>query len=103
MKHRTSVGNALGLGLLLVVPSISLAADDGAALYKSKCAGCHGASGEGKPAVKGPSLKATTLDADKIVQHITKGDPNSKPPHKKGIAGLTEAQAKAIAEFVKTL
>ena len=103
MKHRTSVGNALGLGLLLVVPSIALAADDGAALYKSKCAGCHGAAGEGKPAVKAPALKATTLDADKIAQHITKGEPTSKPPHKKGIAGLTEAQAKTIAEFVKTL
>ena|SRR5215471_3030935 len=103
MKYRTSVGNALGIGLLLVVPSIALAADDGAALYKSKCAGCHGAAGEGKPAVKAPALKATTLDADKIAQHITKGEPTSKPPHKKGIAGLTEAQAKTIAEFVKTL
>ena len=103
MKYRSSVRNALGIALLVAVPAVSWAADDGAALYKSKCAGCHGAGGEGKPAVKAPALKGSALDADKIAQHITKGEPNSKPPHKKGISGVTEAQAKAIAEFVKTL
>src|SRR5215472_10868013 len=103
MKFRSSVRSALGIVLVVALPAVSWAANDGAALYKSKCAGCHGASGEGKPAVKAPALKETTLDADKIAQHITKGEPNSKPPHKKGISGVTEAQAKAIAEFIKTL
>ena len=103
MKFRSSVRSALGIVLVVALPVVSWAADDGAALYKSKCAGCHGASGEGKPAVKAPALKGTTLDADKIAQHITKGEPNSKPPHKKGISGVTETQANAIAEFVKTL
>jgi hypothetical protein len=37
------------------------------------------------------------------VQHITKGEPDSKAPHNKGISGVNDAQAKAIAEFVKTL
>jgi hypothetical protein len=37
------------------------------------------------------------------VDHIRKGEAASKPPHNKGIAGLTEDQAKAIAEFVKSL
>ena len=97
------VRNTLGVGLLLTMPAVSLGAQDGAALYKSKCAGCHGAQGEGKPAVKAPALKGTALDADKIAQHITKGEPESKPPHKKGMAGVTEDQAKAIAEFVKSL
>jgi hypothetical protein len=32
-----------------------------------------------------------------------KGMPAGKGPHKKGMAGLTEAQAKAIAAYVKTL
>jgi cytochrome c len=89
--------------MLLITSTMSLAADDGAALYKSKCAGCHGASGEGKPAMKAPALKGTTWDENQIVQHITKGEPESKPPHKKGISGLSDDQAKAIAEFVKTL
>ena len=79
------------------------AVDDGAALYKKKCAGCHGASGEGKPAIKAPAIKGTTLDASQLTQHITKGEAGSKTPHNKGISGVSEEQAKAIAEYVRTL
>jgi mono/diheme cytochrome c family protein len=76
---------------------------EAAALYKSKCASCHGAHGEGKEAVKAPALKGTSLDADQIVQQITKGNSASKPPHKKGISGITEEQAKALADFIKNM
>ena len=88
---------------LLIVSSASWAAADGAALYKTKCAGCHGASGEGKPAMKAPALKGTALDANQIVAHITKGEPESKAPHNKGISGLDDEKATAIADWVKTL
>jgi mono/diheme cytochrome c family protein len=89
--------------MFAVVVTTSLVAQDGADLYKKRCSGCHGASGEGKPAVKAPALKGTQLEASQIAEHTTKGEPNSKPPHNKAIAGLNEEQAKAIAEFVKTL
>jgi len=89
--------------LLAGLSTPSWAADDGAALYKKKCAGCHGQQGEGKPAVKAPPLKGTSLSAEKVVAHITKGEPDSKPPHNKGISGLSEDDAKSIADFVKTL
>jgi mono/diheme cytochrome c family protein len=89
--------------LLIMASIVSSAADEGDALYKRKCAGCHGASGEGKTAVKAPALKGTARDVTQLVDHITKGEAASKPPHNKGIAGLTEDQAKAIAEFVKSL
>ena len=91
------------LFLLLAAGTAVWAADDGAALYKSKCAMCHGPNGEGKPAMKAPAIKGTSLDVDKIVAHLTKGEPTSKKPHNKAISGLTEDQAKAIAEYVKTL
>jgi cytochrome c553 len=91
------------LAMLLIVSLISWAADDGASLYKKKCAHCHGANGEGKPAMKAPALKATTLEANQLVEHVTKGKPGSKAPHNKGIAGLSEEQAQAIAEYIKTL
>jgi mono/diheme cytochrome c family protein len=78
-------------------------AEDGVALFKKRCAGCHGAQGEGKASIKAPSLKATKLDANQIAVHLTKGEAASKPPHNKAIAGLTPEQAKAIAEYVKTL
>jgi cytochrome c6 len=97
-KRLTSV-----MAMLLIASTASWAAEDGAALYKKKCAGCHGATGEGKPAMKAPALKGTTKDASQLVDHITKGEPGSKPPHSKGIAGLTNEQAQAIADFVKTL
>jgi len=92
------------LAAISLIASTALwAADDGAALYKTKCAGCHGANGEGKPAIKAPALKGTKLEVSQIVDHLTKGEPTSKPPHNKGITGLNEVQAKAIAEYVKTL
>jgi len=100
MNCRLTIGLAL---MLLLASPFSLAAGDGASLYKSKCAGCHGANGEGKSSIKAPALKGTTLEADQIVQHLTKGEASSKAPHNKGIAGLTEDQAKAIADYVKSL
>ena len=89
--------------LFLMTATVSRAADQGAALYKSKCSGCHGAKGEGKPAVKAPALKGTALDAGQIADQITKGKPESKAPHNKGMAGVSDDQAKAIADYVKTL
>jgi mono/diheme cytochrome c family protein len=99
MNHKLAVS----LAALLVASSASWAADDGAALYTKKCAGCHGANGEGKPAMKAPTLRGTSLEANQIADHIAKGEPGSKAPHNKGIAGLNDQQAKAIAEWVKAL
>jgi mono/diheme cytochrome c family protein len=96
-----SVGNlALTLAFLLSASSIASSAD-GASLYKSKCAGCHGAQGEGKPAMKAPALKGTSKSAEEIAAHLTKGKPESKPPHNKGMSGINEAKAKMIAEYVR--
>ncbi len=89
--------------MVLFTGALGLAAEDGAALFKKKCAGCHGAQGEGKPAMKAPSLKGTKMEVSQIETHLTKGEAASKAPHKKPIAGLTPASAKAIAEYVKTL
>src|SRR5690349_1855994 len=91
------------VGTVLLTGAVASGADEGTALYKSKCAGCHGASGEGKPAMKSPALKGTSLSDDQITERLVKGMPTSKAPHKKGMAGLTESQAKAIAAHVKTL
>jgi cytochrome c len=89
--------------ILLMASLGSWAADDGAALYKTKCAGCHGATGEGKPAMKAPALKGTNLDVNQVVDRLTKGQSGSKAPHSKGMAGLNGEQSKAIAEYIKTL
>jgi mono/diheme cytochrome c family protein len=102
MNYKSFVGTVLVSAALLILP-MSRAAEDGAARYKAKCSGCHGANGEGKPAMKAPALKGTTLEADQIAQHIMKGEPDAKAPHNKAMSGVSETQAKAIAEFIKTL
>ncbi len=75
-------------------------AQDGAALYKTKCAACHGAMGEGKV---GPSLQKTTLTQAQITDLLTKGAEGKKAPHSKAVSGLTADQAAAIATYVGTL
>ena len=92
----------LVVALTLMTTGIS-AASDASALYKKKCAGCHGPGGQGKPAAKVPALKGTQMDASQIVQKLTKGTPEAKPPHNKGMPGLSEEHATALADYVKSL
>lgn len=53
--------------------------------------------------MKAPALKGTALAVTQIAERITKGEAGSKAPHNTGIAGLSDEQAKAIAEWVKAL
>ena len=73
----------------------AFAAEDGGALYKAKCAGCHGAAGEGK---MGPAIKGKT----NVVDVLTKGGA-TKAPHTKPMAGVSADQAQAIATYVSGL
>ena len=74
-------------------------AKDGASIYKSKCAGCHGAQGEGKSA---PKLAGTSLTEDDIINVLTKGG-QPKAPHAKPFKGANAQNAKLVAGYVKTL
>ena len=85
---------------LLSLSCVAFAAEDGAAIYKSKCAACHGADGTGKV---GPAVKGTALTEPQIADVLTKGAAGKKAPHGKGIAGLTPEQATAVATYVKSL
>jgi mono/diheme cytochrome c family protein len=85
---------AITLVTLAMMMSTAAFADDGAAIYKAKCAGCHGAAGEGK---MGPAIKGKTNAADVAAKGGLAG------PHSKPINGVSEDQAKAIGEFVAGL
>lgn len=91
---------AIAVALFVMVPSLSWAAEDGAAVYKAKCAMCHGADGAGKV---GPALKGTKLSADQVTALVANGEAGKKAPHTKAVSGVTPEQAKAVAEFVKSL
>ena len=92
-----SLISAAALSAALALPAI---AQDGGATYKAKCAACHGAEGQGKI---GPALKGTSLSAEQITDLLTKGNDAKKVPHKKALSGLSAGDAKAVADFVKTL
>lgn len=97
MKRSVIVLTALAL---LSMSCVAFAAEDGAAIYKSKCAACHGADGSGKV---GPAVKGTSLTEAQIADCLTKGIPGKKAPHAKPIAGITADQATAVATYVKSL
>ena len=86
--------------IALLVLAISTAwAKDAASIYKSKCAGCHGAQGEGK---SGPKLAGTSRSEDDIVKALTAGG-LSKAPHTKPFKGADAENAKQVAAYVKSL
>ena len=76
-------------------------AEDGGALFKTKCAMCHGADGQGKPNM-GAKLVGTTKTEAAIVQMLTKGGA-AKGIHVKPMNGMTAEQASAVAAYVKGL
>ena len=92
----------IALVMFVAAPLTLLSAEDGAALYKTKCVGCHGENGEGKPAVKFPAVKGTKMTADQMVEYLTKGQ-SGKKIHVNPVSGINEEQAKAIAEHVLSL
>jgi len=85
------------LAISIAMPAF---AADGAATYKAKCAACHGPEGQGKV---GPAVKGTALTADQITDLLTKGNDAKKVPHKKAVTGVSADDAKAVADYVKTL
>ena len=85
---------------LAVSVALPAFAADGAATYKAKCAACHGPEGQGKV---GPAVKGSSLSADQINDLLTKGNDAKKAPHKKAVAGISADDAKAVADYLKTL
>ena len=82
--------------LIISVPARTVE-DDAAAVYKSKCAMCHGATSEKK-------FDASKPDAD-LTEIVLKGKKAEKPPNMPAYAekGITEDQAKALVAYMKSL
>ncbi len=94
----------IAVALFLVLPNLSWAADDGAALYKAKCAMCHGADLAGKPAAKIPSLVSDDAkkasDAD-LTDMIANGGKDKKASHALSNKGVTADQVKAVVSYIR--
>ena len=72
------------------------------ATFKTKCAGCHGADGKGKEALKTRDLASADVqkqsDAD-LSGIITNGKPPKMPPYK----SLTPDQVKDLVAYIRSL
>jgi len=88
------------ISMMLVVAMMlfsTVAFADGGADFKAKCAGCHGANGEGKGAAPKLAGKASGDVSDVIANG------GKKAIHAKPISGLSADQAKGIGDFVAGL
>jgi len=92
------------LSLALALPVF--AASDGAALYKAKCASCHGADGFGQTAV-GKSMKLRDLrsaeaqkQTDLELTKIISGGKGKMPPFGKS---LSNDDIAAVIAHIRTL
>jgi mono/diheme cytochrome c family protein len=84
----------ISISMLATLPAF---AQDGGALFKTKCAMCHGDQGQGKPPMA-PKIAGSA----KVEAVLTKGG-EVKAPHIKPMSALTTDQVTSLASFVKTL
>ena len=94
MKLRITPVLVLSISLLASLPVL---AQDGTALFKTKCAMCHGDQGQGKPPMA-PKIAGSA----KVEAVLTKGG-EPKAPHIKPMSALTADQVTSLTAFVKTL
>jgi mono/diheme cytochrome c family protein len=94
----------IALALFLILPNLSWAADDGAAIYKAKCAACHAVNLAGKPAAKIPSLVSDDAkkvsDAD-LTDAIANGGKEKKAMHAFANKGVTPDQVRMVVSYIR--
>jgi mono/diheme cytochrome c family protein len=94
----------IALALFLILPSLSWAADDGAAIFRTKCAICHGADLAGKPAAKIPSLvgdDAKKASDANLTDMTANGGKDKKPMHAFATKGVTPDQIKMVVAYIR--
>ena len=105
MKISATAVLLLGVaGALLSTPS--RAADDGATLYQTKCAACHGVDGAGNPAARVPSLiseDARTKSDESLTDSIANGGAAKKAAHAFQAKGLSPDHVKMILSYIRKM
>ena len=102
---KAMICSTLALGMLLAAAIPAAAADDAAALYKSKCQVCHGADGKGtaagqKMGVRDFHSPEVVKESDADLIKITKEGKNKMP---KFDGKLTDDQIKELITYIRSL
>src|SRR5262249_4547606 len=100
MTKITMLVLTIAVALFILIPSLSWA-DDGATIYKAKCAACHGADAAGKPAAKVPSLVSD--DAKKSSDADLEKAFTEKPKHAGVAKALTPDQVKMLVSYIRSI
>ena len=93
----------IALALFFILPNLSWA-DDGASIYRAKCAVCHGADLASKPAARAPSLVGDEAkkasDAD-LTDMIANGGKDKKAMHAFANKGVPPDQIKMVLSYLR--
>jgi len=106
ISKRAVAAVAFAVATFTFMPASALAADEGADLYKAKCAMCHAPDGTGKPAIKAPSLvsdEAKKKSDAEMTDMIANGGKDKKASHAFSQKGLTADQIKSLVAYIRTL
>lgn len=96
----------IAVSALTLLISASAFAADGAAVYKAKCASCHGADGAGQSAI-GKKMNLRDLGSPEVQKqtdaelYAWTADGKGKMPAYKG--KLSDAEIKALVAYMRTM
>ncbi len=98
------------LSILLLAAASVWAQDEGAALFKSNCARCHNANGDGKTTAATkmtiPDLRSDAVQKqsdEEIYQTIAYGAKHKQYPHAFVDKGMHSGEVKQLVAYIRTL
>ncbi len=105
-RSKMLLGVFVGMAVMVIGASSARAADDGGALYKTKCAACHGPDGKGETSI-GKADKIRDLaspdvqkQSDEELTGIITTGKGKMPAYGKS---LKPDQIKGLVSYVRTL
>jgi cytochrome c6 len=106
MNKRKVVAIVAAAAIVLIALPMVAAAPDAAAIYKSKCAMCHGPDGSGNTPT-GKSMKVRDLRSEEIQkmkdEELEKTIANGKKKMPAYKAKLSEAEIDALVKYIRDL
>lgn len=108
MMKKTAGFTLMALAVLLVLTPLAQA-EDVAALYKAKCAACHGQDGSGDTAIGKKQamrdLRGTDVQkqSDADLTTIIANGKDGKAAHAYKKKGLTDEQVQSLVKFIRSI